>query len=114
MAKGVVGILHHLEETKNKLVYIHSTAISQKELVAACEKALGGGVKLEISEASTEEFEKTGNAKIARGDLSGFRDLLVRAIWGEGYGGDYTGRDSNELFGIKQLTKDEVEHAISG
>ena len=112
MAKSVVGILHHPEETKNKLVYIHSAAISQKDLVAASEKVLGGGVQLETSEASTEEIEKTGNAKIASGDLSGFIDLLVRGVWGEGYGNDYTGRDSNELFGIKQLTKDEVEDVV--
>ncbi|KAA8908373.1 hypothetical protein FN846DRAFT_945658 [Sphaerosporella brunnea] len=111
VAKAVVGVLKHPEETKNKMIYVYSARLKQKVLVAAYEKALG--IKLEVTEVSTEALEKASYDKIAKGDLQGFTDQIVRALLGEGYGGDFgLYEDSNELFGIKQVSEAELEEII--
>jgi hypothetical protein len=106
-----VGVLKHPEETKNRLVYVYSIRPTQKELIAAYEKELGA--KLETIEVDTEALEKESYAKIAKGDFSGFIDQIIRALFGEGYGGDFgLYEDSNELFGIKQLDQAGLEEVI--
>ena len=39
-------------------------------------------------------------------------DFLPKAIIGEGYGGDFTGRTDNELLGVKEVKEDEEIRAI--
>jgi hypothetical protein len=107
----VIGVLKHPEETKNRLVYISSARVTQKELVAAYEKVLG--ITFAATEASTEALEKESYAQLAKGELSGFINQAIRALLGEGYGGDFAALEQdNELFGIKQLDVAGIEEVI--
>jgi len=36
------------------------------------------------------------------------RDLLVRALFGEGYGCDFEGREESGFFGVKELGRDDL------
>ncbi|KAI5849194.1 putative isoflavone reductase like protein P3 [Tricharina praecox] len=110
IAQSVVGILHHPEETKNKLLYIYSAQLTLKHLTETYEKLLG--VPIETTVVSTEQIEKEANEKIANGDPSGYVQLIPRAIFGEGYGGSNVGRDSNALLGIKPLDQAGLEEVI--
>ncbi|KAF8250263.1 NAD(P)-binding protein [Wilcoxina mikolae CBS 423.85] len=89
VAKAVVGILKHPDETKNRLVYVHSARLTQKQLVAAYDKIRG--TKLETTVVDAEEVAKAGTEKFAKGDFSGFVDqfLIVgpsEARWRSGAG----------------------------
>jgi uncharacterized protein YbjT (DUF2867 family) len=110
VAKSVVGILKHPEETKNKPIYVHSVRLTLKQLVAIYEKILG--VKIETTVVSTADVERKANEKIAKGDFSGFVETLYRAIFGEGYGGDFEGRVSNELVGVQLLDEAGLEELV--
>lgn len=110
VAKAVVGILHHPEETKNKLLHIHSAEPTPRQLAEAYEKL--SGIPLTTTVVSTEQIEKEGNEGAAKGEHSGYIKLIQRAIYGEGYGGSNAGRDSNELLGIKPLDQAGLEEVI--
>lgn len=105
-----MGILHHPEETKNKLLHIHSTETTPKQLAEAYEKL--SGIPLTTTVVSTEQIEKEGNEGVAKGEHSGYIKLIQRSIYGEGYGGSNAGRDSNELLGIKPLDQAGLEEVI--
>jgi uncharacterized protein YbjT (DUF2867 family) len=111
IAKAVIGVLKHPEETRNKLVYVSSARLTQKELVAAYEKVLG--ITFEATEVDTEALEKASYDKIAKGEISGFIDQIIRGLFGQGYGGDFGAYEQhNELFGIKQLDAAGIEEVI--
>lgn len=110
VAKAVAGILKHPEETKNRLVYVQSTRLSLKQLSAIQEKVLG--IKFDTTVVSTQDVLKEANEKIAKGDPSGFFMQLLPSVVGKDCGGDYEGKDSNELLGIKLLDETEIEEVI--
>lgn len=110
VAKAVVGILRHPEETKNKLVYVHSARLTQKQLVAVYDNIRD--TKLETTVVSSEDVVKAGTEKFANGDFSGFVDQFLVCYFGEGYGGDYEGRESNGLFGIELLDQEGIEEVV--
>ena len=68
--------------------------------------------KFTVEHQKTEEVEKEGNEKIAKGDFSGFVDLIRRCIWGEGYGGDYSDKLDNEILGVKVLDDAGAEAVV--
>ncbi|KAF8543028.1 hypothetical protein BDD12DRAFT_822534 [Trichophaea hybrida] len=110
VAKAIVGILKHPEETKNRLVYVHSARLTQQQLVAIYDKIRG--TKLETTVVDAEEVAKAGTEKFAKGDFSGFVDQFLVCYFGEGYGGDNDGRDSNYLFGIDMLDQEAIEKVV--
>ncbi|KAL7272793.1 hypothetical protein RUND412_004380 [Rhizina undulata] len=110
VGRAVAGILAHPAETRNRLVYVHSTAVTQNQLLAIYEKQTGE--KWTVVNVRTEDVEKQAYEKIGRKDFSGFVDLIHRAIFGEGYGGDFRGKVDNELLGIKEISDVEVEELV--
>ena len=112
VGQSVVGILTHPEETKNRYVFVQSAVVTQNKLLAAAEKVTGE--KFVTEHQNTEEIEKAGNEKIAKGDFSGFVDLIRRCIWGEGYGADYSEKLDNEILGVKVLDDAGVEEVVKG
>jgi len=112
IGQAIVGILTHPEETKNRYVFVQSAVVTQNKLLAAAEKATGE--KFVIEHQNTEEVEKAGNEKIAKGDFSGFVDLIRRCVWGEGYGSDYSDKLDNEILGVKVLDDAGVEAVVKG
>ncbi|CUS13186.1 unnamed protein product [Tuber aestivum] len=112
IGQSVVGILAHPEETKNRYVFVQSAVTTQNKLLAAAEKA--AGEKFAVEQQNTEDLEREGNEKIAKGDLSGFVDLIKRGIWAEGYGGDYSEKLDNEILGVKVLDDAGVEAVVKG
>ncbi|KAL7272792.1 hypothetical protein RUND412_004379 [Rhizina undulata] len=110
VGRAVAGILAHPAETRNRLVYVHSASVTQKQLLAIYEKHTGE--KWTVVEVDTVELEKQAYEKIGKKDFSGFVDLIHRAIHGEGYGGDFRGKVENELVGVKELSDVEVEELV--
>jgi len=108
--QAVVGILEHPSETRNKPIYVQSTCTTQLELLEIIEKQ--AGASYEKIEASTAEMEQQAFDKMKKGDMSGMRGFLTRAIFGEGYGCDFRGRVSNELVGVHELDQGGLEGLV--
>ncbi|KAL7272794.1 hypothetical protein RUND412_004381 [Rhizina undulata] len=110
VGRAVVGILAHPAETRNRLVYVHSAVVTQNQLLAIYEKQTGE--KWTVVNVDTVELERQAYEKIGNKDFSGFMDLIHRALFGEGHGGDFRGKVDNELLGIKELSEVEVEEIV--
>lgn len=97
---AVAGVLSHPKETENKYIRIQSVVTTQSELVALYEKHQGA--KWEIEHVDTAELERETNKKLADNDYTTVYNLIFRAAFGEGYGGEFK-EDSNDLLGLPKL-----------
>lgn len=71
------------------------------------------GTKWEVEYMDTADLEKETNEKLARGDYSTIYNLVYRACFGEGYGGEFL-EDSNELLGLPKLDAKQFEALVKG
>ncbi|KAF9890051.1 hypothetical protein FE257_006731 [Aspergillus nanangensis] len=113
VGKAIVGILKNLEVTRNKGVYIHDAVVTQNELLAIAREV--APQEWMTTSASTAHLETAGYEELGKEvpDIGpAMLGFIARAVWGEGYGGDFTGRVDNELLGLPVLTKTGVEEAV--
>lgn len=109
VGKTVVNVLENLEETKNRAVYVQSTAITSKKLLELGKKATGPDgwtenpiSSEELAAKAWEEFKKP------HPDPEKYVFPFIQvATWGEGYGSHFKKLD-NELLDIPQLSDAEL------
>ena len=114
VAKGTVAVLQHAEETANRAVRLHGTSLSQTRLLKIAQKVLGEQ-GWHVSEASTEKIEKSSYEVLKNdpGNLMGWAvGFLKRAIFADGYGGDFSANNDNALLGLEELTAKDVEEMV--
>ncbi|KAK1247565.1 hypothetical protein MKX07_002474 [Trichoderma sp. CBMAI-0711] len=114
VSKAVVSIIDHLEETKNRHVYIHDAVVTQNKLIELTKTIDGKDWQLtyvDSAVASAEahlEFLKP-NADITKGLMP----LLHISVLGKGYGGDFTSRLDNELLSIEEMDDEKLREVIA-
>jgi uncharacterized protein YbjT (DUF2867 family) len=106
----VVGVLSHLDETKNRSVYVEDIQITQNQLLAIAKKAAPEKTWEPVFK-NLAEVEKASYDALAKGDygmgtMVGF--ILTSIFGGEKYGVPFPKND-NELLGIKGKTEADVE-----
>jgi uncharacterized protein YbjT (DUF2867 family) len=107
-AKVVAAVLKHAEETKNRDVFVHDAVVTQNQLAAL------SGKKWEAEDLSTEVLEREAYAELEKEQpnfASTMFGFLKRAVWGEGYGGEFTKVD-NEWLGISMMSEKEIEELV--
>ncbi|KAE8154378.1 hypothetical protein BDV25DRAFT_172398 [Aspergillus avenaceus] len=114
IGRAVVGVLSHVEETKNRAVYVHDLVTSQREILGLARKVAPGRVWRPVL-VSTAQAEEKGRAEWAAGrrDLGAMLGMLVRAIFAEGYGGEF-GTVDNEVLGLGFMGVEELEGLVRG
>jgi uncharacterized protein YbjT (DUF2867 family) len=107
VADAVVGVLTHLEETKNRAVFVHDIVTTQNKLLALAKKVAPEKTWTPVP-ASLDDTVAQSDAKLAQGDysFSTFVPYLFRAIFDSAYGGDF-GAD-NALLGVKGVSEDDI------
>jgi hypothetical protein len=112
IGKGVVGVLHHLDETANRAVYIQDLAISEAEILDIAKK-IRPDIDWKPQVVDTAEAEKEAWARLKDGKLDDatWVPFLRRSIWAEGYGGHFQKLD-NELLGIEAKGPELVEELL--
>ena len=113
IGKAVVGVLHHLEQTKDRAVYVHDTATSLKKLAAMGKKAVGSdGWQEPVVSIDEVLGQAYGELKKEKPNPGIFVFNFLRAsILGEGYGSHWEKTD-NELLGIPELSDAEVQSLV--
>jgi hypothetical protein len=112
VAKAVVGVLTHYDETKNRAVYVQDAVISQNKLLAIAKKYTPDKtwrpVYLNLAEMKVES-----DAKVDKGiyDMASLYSYLFITFFEKGYGGRIE-RTDNKLFGIKEMTEEEIERVV--
>lgn len=113
IGKAVVGVLQHPDETKNRAVYVQSACLSQNELLDMAKKTKPG-FSPNIKQMSTSQLEGEAYAKLERGEdiENTMMDFVFESVYGEDFASDWSEKTDNELFGIKELTTQELEEVI--
>jgi uncharacterized protein YbjT (DUF2867 family) len=113
IANAVTGVLKHLEETKNRAVYVHDTATTLKKLASAGKEIVGADGWKENTVAVDEALEQAwAELKKDTPNPTIFLYNQIKAsIWGEGYGGHFQTTD-NELLGIKEKSDADIEALV--
>lgn len=113
IGKAVVGVLKHLDQTKDRAVYVQDTATTLKKLAAMGKKSLGpDGWKETI--VSVDELVEQAWAELKKPQPNPevfVFNFLRASIWGEGHGGHFQKLD-NELLGIKELSDVELQSLV--
>ncbi|KAL7933089.1 hypothetical protein V8C35DRAFT_322518 [Trichoderma chlorosporum] len=114
ISKAVVAMIKHLDESKNRHVYIHDAVLTQNKLIDLAKSVDNKDWKLTyvnsavVSENAHVEFEKTDS------DVTkGLMPLLHISVLGKGYGGDFSGHLDNKLLGIKSMSDEELRNVIA-
>jgi hypothetical protein len=97
---AVVGVLSHLEETKNRALYVQDMTLSQNRILRIVRK-LAPSKRLEPVYTNTVKIEKLANERVAKGDLTidVMYEYLTLSIFGEGTGG-LMAKTDNKLLGV--------------
>ncbi|KAL4745802.1 hypothetical protein BDW72DRAFT_186058 [Aspergillus terricola var. indicus] len=109
IGKAVVSILAHLEETKNRHVYIQDALVTQDQLIAIAKKIDGKNWAITHTTSSSAEASAFAELEKENPDSSKVLfPLLQVSVLAEGYGGDFSAHLDNELLGIQGMGDDEL------
>jgi len=115
IGKGVVGVVKNLDATKNRAVYIQDACVTTSQLVNVAKKLDKEGKEWKIENKDTATIEKEGYEELKKDSpnfgkaMTGF---VARAMYGEGYGGDFSDKLDNDLLGIKGYNEKQVEELV--
>jgi nucleoside-diphosphate-sugar epimerase len=113
IGRAVVTLLQHLEETKNRAVYIQDVATTQKEVIDIVKEK--DGQSWSIAPIDLPTLLKDSYAELGK-DKPDFGTAMVgfvrQAAFGEGRGCDFSDHLDNELLGVKGLTKEEWKEYV--
>lgn len=115
VGKAVAGVLSKPAETKNRAVFVQSTATTLKSLVAAAKKAAGSSEGWTENVVKVEDLEAEAYTELKKEnpDPSIFAVKFIQVgIFGEGYGAHFSKLD-NELLGVKELSESELEAVVA-
>lgn len=115
IGKAVAGVLKKPAETKNRAVYVQSTATTLKTLAAAGKKASGQPESWTENIAKVDDLSAEAFAELKKEtpDPSVFAIKFIKVgIFGEGYGAHFEKLD-NDLLGIQQLSAAELEALVA-
>ncbi|KAJ0417523.1 hypothetical protein BJY00DRAFT_315814 [Aspergillus carlsbadensis] len=113
-AQAVVGVLGHLEETKNRAVYVHDVVTTQRHLLSLARK-IAPERRWEPVSVGTENMERKARENLAQGrvDLVSTMGFYCRSVFAEGFGGEFA-RVDNEMLGLGYKTDADLEIILKG
>lgn len=109
VGEGVVGVLTHPEETKNRAVYLSDIIVTQNKLLAIAKK-VAPNRPWETQVLNLDEMTAAADERLKKQlfDVETFFPYLFRAIFDPAYGGKFEKTDM-ELLGLKGKTEEDIE-----
>lgn len=113
IARAVMQVLLHPNETANKYIYTSSFEITQSEILASLEK-ITGGKAWSVTHVTSEDQIKAGREAMAVGDFVGSGKLALAASYRGIYGADFEkeGKLANAMLGVPKENLDDFLEAI--
>ncbi|KAF5010289.1 hypothetical protein FDECE_3539 [Fusarium decemcellulare] len=112
VGKAVVGVLSHLEETKNRFVYISNVEKTQKEMVALAQEALGKD-GWDVSTLDMDKVYRESLAQLQAGNATFevMGNMILYCNSKPELGGTWAKND-NALLGLEALSDEKVKELI--
>ncbi|PVH77371.1 isoflavone reductase [Cadophora sp. DSE1049] len=111
IARSLIAILDHPEETANKLVFIESFTTTQVEILAALEKVTGE--KWSAVDAQAADIRSEGFKAMGEGDLlGGGGKIITAAVLGKEGLEDHTGVEGGIWNAKLGLVRESVEEEV--
>lgn len=111
VGKAVAGVLQHLEETKNRYVYVSEAEVTQNQLVLLSNR----GDQIQRVQVNTEDLEAQAYDAIKQTPPD-FYTFAVNLLWRATYGGKFGAlfqKTDNDLVGIKKLSELELSRVVA-
>lgn len=112
IAKAVVAILQHPEETRNRPNYVYSALITERQITKVVSKLTGIDFaidKVDIHQQAKEYFDAVANGEASPAQQFA---LYFVMMYGKGYGGDYRDIAMNEKLGLRVMNDEEIEQSV--
>ncbi|PLB50137.1 putative oxidoreductase CipA-like protein [Aspergillus steynii IBT 23096] len=112
VGKAVVGVLHRLEKTTNRVVFVHDLVTTQRKMLAIARK-IAPEREWNTVHVSTADMEARARENYAQGkvDIPALMGCFCRSVFAEGYGGEFEEVD-NQLLGIPGKNDEDLEGLI--
>ncbi|KDN70960.1 hypothetical protein CSUB01_12103 [Colletotrichum sublineola] len=116
VAEAIAKILRNEKglyaEAGNKPVYIHSAAITEKQMTKIAEKVVG--LPFAVEYYDVEEIYQNAKFRLAMGDMSALMQFYYQMMYGKGYGGSESFQEMswNDKVGLKTMTETELEDLV--
>jgi NmrA-like family len=116
VSKAVLGVVSHLEETANRIVYVQSALVTQNKLIQYAKDIDGKG--WDVTVKGTEEVRQESFHELAKGsgcDIdAAMLGFCIVASWTSRYGCDFSNHLDNELLGVEEMRESELRDFICG
>ncbi|KAL4881684.1 hypothetical protein BJY04DRAFT_218125 [Aspergillus karnatakaensis] len=116
VVRAVVGVAENLEETRDRLVLVHSARVSQNQLLEYAKER--DGREWEVVVKSTEDVKRESFEELGKGEAADVEAAMlgfcIVGTWDTAYGCDFGARVDNGLFGVKELSEDELREVVWG
>ncbi|KAH6655921.1 oxidoreductase CipA-like protein [Truncatella angustata] len=114
VARAVLGVISHREQTANRIVYVHSARVTQNQLIRYAREKDGKPWNTTIKD--TGEVQRESMAELAKG-LEADVDAAMLGFcfcgsFNSEYGCDFSEHLDNELLDIKELHDTELKAMI--
>lgn len=113
-AKGILGVIEHQAETANRIVYIHSSQVTQNRLIQYAKDK--DGKEWDTVVKDTEEVRQESLAELAKGPKAdvdaAMLGFCITASWNVAYGCDFSSHLDNELLGVKKMGEAELRALV--
>lgn len=114
IASAVLGVIREQEKTTNRVVYVHSAAVTQNQLIKYAKDKDGNSWETTVKDISQVREESL--ARLARGGEAHVEAAMLGfslcGCFSEEYGCDFTGRVDNDLLGVRQLDEEEIRALV--
>jgi hypothetical protein len=114
VASATVQLLLKYDDlrAKNRLVYIESARLSQKQLLKLVEEAVGK--KFDTSYMPFEELERRSKEKVRTDGtaMEGYIGLMRLCLMKDGMGGNHEGKTISKELGLSMLGDEELKKVV--
>ncbi|KAF4967226.1 hypothetical protein FSARC_5205 [Fusarium sarcochroum] len=112
VADAIVSTLHHLDDTKNRSVHVHSLVTTQNLLLALA-KEVAPEKSWDKVDFKLDDLTAKSDQRLANGltDFETFVPYILRAIFDPDFGACYEEAD-NELLGLKEASEEDIRSIL--
>ena len=114
VGEAVGAVLKNSELTENKGILVHGGAFTLQQVLTIVKKYVGKD-DWQVNQQDTAKMESESYEALARmpeNIFSWLPGLVRRCLFGEGFGGEFSGRTANEALGLKTLSEEDLDRCI--